>query len=96
MVIYLDNNYRVMYAHLHEILVDSNTYVNQSDVVALSGNTGLSTAPHLHFSMWRDEDLVDPMYYILRIPYTQNVVNERVARLNEYHFFPYTPLELFN
>lgn len=80
MFIYLDNGYRVMYAHLDEILLPSNTYVQQSDVVALSGNTGLSTAPHLHYSLWRGDELVDPVYYILDIPYTQNVVNERIAR----------------
>lgn len=39
------------YGHLSEMLVEEGTEVKKGDVIALSGNTGLSTNPHLHFGI---------------------------------------------
>jgi len=51
----------VGYAHLYRSLVQVGDTVRQGDVVALSGNSGLSTGPHLHVSIWRDDELIDPL-----------------------------------
>ena len=40
------------------------TLFKQGQVVAKSGNTGLSTGPHLHYSLWKGETLLDPMEYL--------------------------------
>ncbi|HEX2093855.1 MAG TPA: M23 family metallopeptidase [Longimicrobiaceae bacterium] len=54
------DGYETMYGHASEILVAPGARVAQEQTIALSGNTGLSTAPHLHFEVRRDGDPVDP------------------------------------
>ena len=58
------DGYTVMYAHLSKILVEQGEEIRQGQVVAKSGNTGLSTGPHLHYSLWKEETLLDPMEYL--------------------------------
>lgn len=59
-----NNGYTVMYAHLSEILVSKGEKIRQGQVVARSGSTGLSTGPHLHYSLWKGEKLLNPMEYL--------------------------------
>jgi murein DD-endopeptidase MepM/ murein hydrolase activator NlpD len=42
-----------VYVHLDAVFVQRNDTVEQGDVIGLSGNTGCSTEPHLHFHVWR-------------------------------------------
>ena len=58
------DGYTVMYAHLSKVLVQEGEMVKQGQKVAESGNTGLSTGPHLHYSLWKGEKLLDPMDYL--------------------------------
>lgn len=49
------------YAHLSEVRVAAGAVVSRGDIVALSGNTGISRGPHLHFE-WREAgNPADPM-----------------------------------
>lgn len=50
------------YLHLSESLVEIGTEVKAGDRIALSGNTGRSTGPHLHLGVRLDGSYVDPMY----------------------------------
>ncbi len=53
--------YETMYGHLSRVLVSPGDEVRAGQVIALSGNTGRSTAPHLHFEVRRDGRSVDPL-----------------------------------
>jgi murein DD-endopeptidase MepM/ murein hydrolase activator NlpD len=55
------DSYQTMYGHLSRILVDSGLAVQSGDVIGLSGNSGRSTAPHLHFEIRRQGVSLDPL-----------------------------------
>lgn len=74
-----NDGFRVQYAHLQKTLVKEGEKVRQGQAVAKSGNTGLSTGPHLHYSLWKDGILLDPMEYV-DLPYTVEVTAEYAAR----------------
>jgi murein DD-endopeptidase MepM/ murein hydrolase activator NlpD len=47
-----DNGLATLYAHLSLIKVSAGDIINSGDVIGLSGNTGYSTGPHLHFTVY--------------------------------------------
>jgi murein DD-endopeptidase MepM/ murein hydrolase activator NlpD len=53
--------YQTMYGHLSRILVTPGATVAPKEVVGLSGNSGRSTAPHLHFEIRQRGVSLDPM-----------------------------------
>ncbi len=52
------------YAHNSKILVRVGQHVEQGEKIALSGNTGRSTGPHVHFELYVNGSPADPMKYI--------------------------------
>jgi len=54
------NQYATLYAHLQSSLVEMGESVEKGQTIALSGNSGNSTAPHLHFEILVDGVNIDP------------------------------------
>ena len=57
------NGYETTYAHLSKVNVVRGQRVRRGDIIALSGNTGLSLAPHLHYEVRHNGMRVDPIHY---------------------------------
>jgi len=60
--------YESMYGHLSRVLVSRGDSVKAGQVIALTGNTGRSTAPHLHFEIRRYGRSIDPLSLVREGP----------------------------
>ncbi len=58
------NGYQTLYAHLSKITAKKGEPVSQETKIGLVGSTGYSTGPHLHFTVYKNGKLVDPMTMI--------------------------------
>jgi hypothetical protein len=57
------NGYETSYSHLLAVNVRRGQEVRRGDIIGLSGNTGLSIAPHLHYEVRHNGMRVDPIHY---------------------------------
>ena len=65
LVIVQNGAYRTYYAHLSKIPVEVGQEVSSGMVVGLSGITGNSTGPHLHYEVRKDGKVIDPTSFTL-------------------------------
>lgn len=56
--------YKTLYGHLSKVLVKKGAEVSRGDQIAKSGNTGLSTGPHLHYEVEHNGVKQDPVQFI--------------------------------
>ena len=73
-------NIKTIYAHLDNILVRKGQYVEQGEIIGLSGTSGNSTGPHLHFEIIRNGFNVDPKILL------HNVIDPEPAPENKSEF----------
>ncbi|MDE5709417.1 MAG: M23 family metallopeptidase [Alistipes sp.] len=57
------NGFETSYSHLSQIDVRKGQRVSRGDIIARSGDTGLSLAPHLHYEVRYNGMRIDPIHY---------------------------------
>jgi murein DD-endopeptidase MepM/ murein hydrolase activator NlpD len=60
--------YQTLYGHASRLLVSIGDSVDAGQVIALSGSTGRSTGPHLHFEVRRGGQALDPRTVLEEVP----------------------------
>lgn len=75
-------SYTTRYLHLHKILAKRGSRVTRGQKIALSGNTGRSTGPHLHFELHIDGKPVNPV--TAEIPTEAAVQRKDIASFNDW------------
>lgn len=58
------NGYQTLYAHMSKVLAKKGQFVSQGTQIGLVGSTGYSTGPHLHFTVYKNGRLVNPVTLI--------------------------------
>jgi murein DD-endopeptidase MepM/ murein hydrolase activator NlpD len=77
-VIRHDSKLSSIYAHNSKLYVETGQRVRRGQKIALSGNTGHSSGPHLHFEVREGVTAIDPML-LLPSPAVANEANRRMA-----------------
>ncbi|SDM26474.1 murein DD-endopeptidase [Modicisalibacter muralis] len=80
-VIRHDNGYKTRYMHLSERLVSEGDRVSMGEKIALTGNTGRSTGPHLHYEVIVNNNHVDPMR--VKLPEGQSLSGDALAAFKQ-------------
>jgi murein DD-endopeptidase MepM/ murein hydrolase activator NlpD len=65
------------FAHASQLLVKAGQYIHKGDKIALMGSTGRVTGTHLHYEIWLNDHVVDPLRFMLDRP------NNLVAQTKE-------------
>lgn len=74
------DNVQTKYLHLHQRMVKRGDRVRQKDVIGTVGNTGYSTAPHLHYEFLLEGVHRDPRTILDKLPKAQSIAQSELAR----------------
>jgi murein DD-endopeptidase MepM/ murein hydrolase activator NlpD len=55
--------YQTLYGHMSRKVVTEGTRVKRGQLIGYVGSTGMSTAPHLHYEVWKSGSRVNPVNY---------------------------------
>lgn len=73
-VVVKHENFNTYYLHLDAIIVKKDDLINAGTIIGISGNTGSSTAPHLHFAVKEDGNFIDPIKFLNELIITNNAI----------------------
>lgn len=65
-LVILHHNYgfKTYYGHLNKVVLESGSFVKKGDLIAYTGNTGMSSGPHLHYEIRFISRLLNPFWFI--------------------------------
>ena len=65
-LVILQHNYgfRTYFGHLNKIVIKSGKFVKKGDLIAYTGNSGMSSGPHLHYELRFIGRAVNPFYFV--------------------------------
>ncbi len=65
-LVILQHNYgfRSYFGHLNKIVIKSGKFVRKGDLIAYTGNSGMSSGPHLHYELRFIQRAVNPFYFV--------------------------------
>jgi len=58
------NGIQTLFGHLNKCIVRKGQIVEQDQIIGRTGNTGISTGPHLHFELWIEGKQVNPVKHL--------------------------------
>jgi murein DD-endopeptidase MepM/ murein hydrolase activator NlpD len=60
------HGFSTAYAHNQKALVKVGQRIVRGETIALSGSTGISTGPHVHYEIWKNGRHINPTGYLAR------------------------------
>lgn len=77
--------YKTLYAHMNTIDVSKGQKVKKGDIIGTVGNTGSSTAPHLHYEVIHKGKKINPIHFCLDglTPEEYNEMLEMASTVNQ-------------
>lgn len=65
-LVILQHNYgfRAYFAHLNKVVIKSGSFVKKGDLIAYTGNSGMSSGPHLHYEIRFIQRAVNPVEFV--------------------------------
>lgn len=81
--------YKTLYAHMHDVEVKKGQVITKGEIIGTVGNTGTSTAPHLHYEVIQKGKKVDPIHFCVDglSPEEYKEMTELAADENQYFDF---------
>ncbi len=76
-VVRTEDGRELCYGHASAVLCKEGTTVKEGDLLCLSGNTGRSTGPHLHFEVRKDGNHLDPLNFFEELKKNSRFANLR-------------------
>ncbi|WP_345977339.1 M23 family metallopeptidase [Sulfurimonas sp. HSL3-7] len=82
-LIILDHNYgfKTYYGHLNKILVKAGQYVKKGDLIGLTGNSGMSNGPHLHYEVRYIQRVLNPYWFVKWDVENYNTIFEKETKV---------------
>jgi murein DD-endopeptidase MepM/ murein hydrolase activator NlpD len=82
-LVILKHNYgfKTLYGHLNKVVIKSGTFVKKGDLIAYTGNSGMSNGPHLHYEVRFMSRPVNPFWFIKWNAQNYNTIFEKEKKI---------------